>query len=124
MPTKPNKQLYATLKVKEFTKYIHYLHIFVFNHTTCTQGMLIVTITTLLYMIHTLCCIAASPILHEYIVERLISPIGQLMDPHGGDPLWTHCTFRVPSIDHTVIPRADKTGGKEPKCSGDQIYRV
>lgn len=59
--------------------------------------------TMLVYMIHTLCCIAACSILYKDVVERLVGPIGQLVDPHGSDPLLAHGTFGVPAVNHTVI---------------------
>lgn len=64
-------------------------------------------------MIRTLCCVAACSVLYEHIVERLVGPIGQLVNSHGGDPLLTHGAFWVPAVDDTVITRPsrrDKTG--------------
>lgn len=56
-------------------------------------------------MRRTLCCVTARPVLHQHVVERLVGSIGQLVDPHGGYPLLAHGAFRVPAVDHTVIPR-------------------
>ncbi len=55
------------------------------------------------YTIHTLCCVATCSVLYEDVVERLVGPTGQLVDPHGGDPLLTHGALWVPAVDHTVI---------------------
>ncbi len=62
----------------------------------------------LVSMIHTLCCVATRSILHENVVERLVCPIGQLVNPHGGDPLLTHGALWVPAVDHTVITRPSR----------------
>ena len=62
------------------------------------------------YMIRTLCCVATGSVLYEDVVERLVGPIGQLVDPHGGYPLLTHGTLWVPAVDHTVITRP---GGRD-----------
>lgn len=70
-------------------------------------------------MIHTLCCIATGSILYEDVVERLVGPIGQLVDPHGGDPLLTHGALRVPAVDHTVITRPD--GRDKTRCYQDTM---
>lgn len=72
-------------------------------------------------MIHTLRCIATRSILYEDVVERLVGPVGQLVDPHGGDPLLAHGAFRVPAVDHAVIPRPGGGGGREQVCSSDLI---
>lgn len=64
----------------------------------------------LVYMIHTLCCVATCSVLYEDVVERLVGAIGELLDPHGGDPLLTHGALWVPAVDHTVITRP---GGRD-----------
>lgn len=61
--------------------------------------------TMLVLMSRTLSCVATCAVLHEDVVERLVGPIGQLVDPHGGDPLLTHGALWVPAVDHTVITR-------------------
>lgn len=58
----------------------------------------------------TLCCVAARAVLHEDVVERLVGPVGQLVDPHGGDPLLAHGALRVPAVDHTVVSRPGGEG--------------
>lgn len=65
----------------------------------------------LMYRIHTLCCVTARSVLYEDVVERLVGSIGQLVDPHGSDPLLAHGAFGVPAIYHTVITRPGGGGG-------------
>lgn len=52
---------------------------------------------------HTLCGVATCSILNKDVVEGLVGTVGQLVDPHGGDPLLAHGALRVPAVDHTVI---------------------
>lgn len=66
----------------------------------------------------TLRCVAACSILHEDIVKRLVSAIGQLVDPHGSDPLLAHGAFGVPAVDHTVITRPGEEGGTRSSNTG------
>lgn len=54
-------------------------------------------------MIRTLCGIATGSVLYEHVVERLVGSVGQLVDPHCGDPFLAHGALWVPAIDHTVI---------------------
>lgn len=54
-------------------------------------------------MIRTLGGVAAGSVLHQDVVERLVGPVGQLVDPHGGDPLQAHGALWVPAVDHAVI---------------------
>lgn len=75
-----------------------------------------------MYVTHTLCGITTGSILNKDIVERLIGPIGQLVDPHGGDPLLTHGAFWVPAVDHTVIARPD--GGDKRRRYQDPMSIV
>lgn len=60
-------------------------------------------------MIRTLCSIAAGSVLHQDVVERLVGPVGQLVDPHGGDPLQAHGALWVPAVDDAVISRPEGT---------------
>lgn len=65
---------------------------------------------------HTLCGVAACPVLHKYIVEGLVSTFRQLLDSHGCDPLLTHSAFGVPAIDDTVITRPESRGNTDTEC--------
>lgn len=58
-------------------------------------------------VICTLCGIAAGSVLHQDVVERLVGPVGQLVDSHGGDPLQAHGALWVPAVDHAVISRPE-----------------
>lgn len=56
-------------------------------------------------MRRTLSCVTARPILYQHVVKWLVSSTGQLVNPHGVDPLLAHGAFRIPAVNHTVIPR-------------------
>lgn len=56
-------------------------------------------------MFRTLRCVAAGSVLDEDVVERLVGPVGQLVDPHGGDPLQAHGALWVPAVDHAIVTR-------------------
>ena len=55
--------------------------------------------------------VATRAILHQDVVEGLVDSVGQLMNPHGGDPLLAHGAIWVPAVNHTVITRP---GEEEP----------
>ena len=59
----------------------------------------------------TLCSIAARPVLHQNIVERLVGSTAELIDPHGADPLLAHSALGVPAVDDTVIAQPELMEG-------------
>ena len=68
----------------------------------------------------TLCSIAARPILHQNVVERLVGSTAELVDPHGADPLLAHSALGVPAVDDTVITRPEAMGGEGQAIDREQ----